>query len=423
MVPKLCKVGEGETNFFKNLLDKELFLIVFSFLIFITLTSFIGNLFQPIYGLADFNFGAAGDWGCNSNTEATVANMDNKNPEIAFGLGDYSYQSTGTCWFNDIAPIDNIMRIAIGNHEDDSDEGFSGYMSHFGLSQTYYSFNHQNVHVLVMDTDKDSYSSGSSQYNFVINDLQSASQNPNIKWIIVYLHKQLYTSPNTCGASSCSNTATDPTNLRNTYHAKFEQYGVDLVLNGHLHNYQRTYPIKYDPGSPSSPTVTDSSSANYIDPEGQIFATVGTGGVNFHALSGKASFVSSQQDDFFGQLDIRITNDGNKLEGRFYRNNGAILDSFSITKTGNLPPPPQGSYDYAPSLQLTGSNYEDVPSSSSLQLSQFSVAAWFKTSTNFGSDVFIVNKGGIGSESSGQNMNYGIWMTSSENIIAGFETS
>jgi hypothetical protein len=58
-----------------------------------------------------------------------------------------------------------------------------------------------------------------------------------------------------------------------------------------------------------------------------------------------------------------------------------------------------------------------------LQLSQFSVATWFKTSTNFGSDAFIVNKGGSGSDSSGQNLNYGIWMTSTEKIKAGFETS
>jgi hypothetical protein len=76
--------------------------------------------FLPTHALADFNFGAAGDWGCSSNAEATVANMDNKDPEVAFGLGDYSYSSTGTCWFNDIAPIDNIMKIAIGNHEDDT---------------------------------------------------------------------------------------------------------------------------------------------------------------------------------------------------------------------------------------------------------------------------------------------------------------
>ncbi|CAN5464785.1 hypothetical protein BH18THE1_BH18THE1_17630 [soil metagenome] len=83
---------------------------------------------------------------------------------------------------------------------------------------------------------------------------------------------------------------------------------------------------------------------------------------------------------------------------------------------------PSGSYHYSPGLALAGSNYQDVTSTNLLQVSQFSVAAWFKTSTNFASDAFIVNKGGVGSESSGQNMNYGIWMTKSEKINAGFES-
>jgi len=82
-----------------------------------------------------------------------------------------------------------------------------------------------------------------------------------------------------------------------------------------------------------------------------------------------------------------------------------------------------GSYHYSPSFVISGNNYQDVTSSSSLQLSQFSVAAWFKTSSNFISDAFIVNKGGAGSDSSGQNLNYGIWMTSTEKVKAGFETS
>ena len=94
------------------------------------------------------------------------------------------------------------MKIAIGNHDDDDSEGFSGYMSHFGLSQTYYSFDRAGINmVLVMDTDRVSYASGSAQRNFVQSDLQSASTNPNVKWIIVYLHKPMYTSPNTCGSS------------------------------------------------------------------------------------------------------------------------------------------------------------------------------------------------------------------------------
>jgi hypothetical protein len=292
----------------------------------------------------------------------------------------------------------------------------------------------------------------------------------------------------------------------------FDQYGVDLVLQGHVHNYQRTYQLKYDAGSPSSPTIGSNNANTYTEGNGAVFAIVGTGGVNFHALSGKAAFTSVQQDDFFGQLEIKVTNSGNKLEGRFYRNgNNAILDSFSITKASNSPPvannqavnviqntatpitlsatdpnnnpltysivtqpshgsvspttpggpsrtytptnsylgpdsftfkandgavdsntatvsinvieQPQGGYNYAPSFVATGSSYNDTPDSASLRLNQFTVAAWFKTSTNFGSDAFIVNKGGVGSDSSGQNLNYGIWMNSAEQVKAGFETS
>ncbi|HJY09637.1 MAG TPA: discoidin domain-containing protein, partial [Nitrososphaeraceae archaeon] len=107
-----------------------------------------------------------------------------------------------------------------------------------------------------------------------------------------------------------------------------------------------------------------------------------------------------------------------------FKANDGTVDSNTASVSITVQEPTQGgSYNYSPSLALTGSNFQDVASSSSLQLSQFSVAAWFKTSSNFGSDAFIVNKGGAGSDSSGQNLNYGIWMTSSEQIKAGFETS
>jgi hypothetical protein len=479
--------------------------------------SLLGLIFLSVFGGIHSSFGdstytAAGDWGCTSNTDQTVSNMAGKNPERVFGLGDYSYQSTGTCWFNKIGSIDDNMFIAIGNHEDDDSEGFSGYMNKFGLSQTYYSFNHEDAHILVVDTDRNSYSSGSAQRTFVQNDLQSASTNPNIKWIILYLHKPLYTSPNECSSGSCSNTGTEITNIRNWLGPLVDKYGVDLVLEGHIHNYQRSFQLKYDPGSPSSPTIGSNNANTYTEGKGAVYAIVGTGGVNFHALSGKASFTSVQQDDFFGQLQVKVTNSGNTLEGKFYRNgNNAVLDSFSITKAVNSPPvannqainvikntatpitltatdpnnnpltysivsqpshggvtpttpggpartytpttnylgpdsftfkandgtvdsntatvsinvieQPQGSYNYAPSFVATGSSFNDTPDSASLRLNQFTVASWFKTSTNFGSDAYIVNKGGVGSDSSGQNLNYGIWMNSAEQVKAGFETS
>ena len=112
--------------------------------------------------------------------------------------------------------------------------------------------------------------------------------------------------------------------------------------------------------------------------------------------------------------------DGNG-HGYFTGDQDSIAEPLLYTGSSASVTP--GTYHYSPSLVLAGSNYQDVTSSPALQPSQFSVAAWFKTSSNFVSDSFIVNKGGVGSDSAGQNLNYGIWMTSSEKVKAGFETS
>lgn len=366
-----------------------------------------------VYGLSDFNIDSVGDWGCNSNTKSTVNNIKGKSPELVLALGDYSYQPTATCWLNTISSIKGITKINIGNHENDADEDLNKYLSSFGLSKQYYSYNFQNVHVLTMATEI-SFSTSSAQYNFVKNDLAAASTNPNIKWIIVNYHRAMYTSPNTCSSSTCHGSSS----LRDAYHPLFDKYGVDLVLQGHVHNYQRTFPIKYNPSSPSNPMKTSTSTSTYTDPPGEIFAIVGTGGINFHGLSGKSSFVVSQQDSQFGILDLQITDNGNKLQAKYITNGGSVKDQFSISKSATT-----SGYHYDPSLSLSGSNYFDIPSSSSLQLSKFTVATWFKTSTDYSSDAFIVNKGGLSSDNPGENLNYGIWMSSTEQIKGGFEAS
>jgi hypothetical protein len=108
---------------------------------------------------------------------------------------------------------------------------------------------------------------------------------------------------------------------------------VDLVLQGHVHNYQRTYPLKYDPVSPSSPTITSTNTSSYTDPQGEIFATVGTGGINFHGFSDRSYFVVNQQAQKFGILDISMDDDGSKLNGRYYANGASFpSDQFSISK-------------------------------------------------------------------------------------------
>ena len=90
--------------------------------------------------LADFNFAAAGDWGCTSDTTNTVKNIIEQDPEIVLALGDLSYNSTAKCWLGIIDPIADKTKIAIGNHETDSTKKLEDYMEFFGLEKQYYSF-------------------------------------------------------------------------------------------------------------------------------------------------------------------------------------------------------------------------------------------------------------------------------------------
>ena len=271
---------------------------------------------------SEFNFAAAGDWGCTDDTKDTVNNIVDKKPELVLGLGDYSYENTTDCWLKIVDPIDDKMKIVIGNHDHGEDEKLSALMNQFGLTEQYYSFDLQNIHFTALSTEV-SFNVNSAQYKFVKNDLSKAASDPNIDWIVVYFHRPMYTLPSTHAAISF---------LRSTYHPLFEQYGVDLVLEGHNHNYQRTYPIKFNSVVPRHPIETSTNTTSYTDPDGQIFVTVGTGGVSLYPFTGKEDYFVKQSIGF-GIINVDITNNGRTLTGKFYSNkDGTIIDQFTIYK-------------------------------------------------------------------------------------------
>jgi predicted phosphodiesterase len=286
--------------------------------------------------LPDWNFAAAGDWGCTTDTTNTVNNIVNKDPELVLGLGDNAYDDSADCWFDIIQPIDSKMKIVIGNHDAENNR-LDPYINHFNLEKQYYSFNYQNVHFLALSTDITTRP-GSTQYNFVKNDLADAAANSSIHWIVVYMHRHLYTSPSKPLVSE---------NYRNALHPLFDQYGVDFVLQGHNHNYQRTYPLKFNSNNSDDPIVTDKNTSMYSNPENPIFIIAGLGGASYiHKFTGdQAEFVAKQFNDRnYGFVDIDVINDGHTLRGTYYANkdlgSGLILDSFTINKTVLFSPPP-----------------------------------------------------------------------------------
>jgi calcineurin-like phosphoesterase family protein len=287
---------------------------------------------------SDFNFAVVGDWGCTKNTKKTVDSIENHYPELVFSLGDTSYGSNINCWADIIKPISDKIKAVIGNHDVMSPILLEQHLKKFGLDKPYYSFDYNNnIHFLMMDSES-SYLPGTDpdfsdlenteQYKFVKNDLSKASKNPNLKWIIVMSHRQFYSS--SCGDhDSC-----EPIKkMRDAYHPLFERYGVDLLFSGHAHNYERTYPLFYNNMNSSEPIIEEKNKTDYKSPKGMFQIIVGTGGIDFDDFSNQEPFVVYQQDSDYGFLNVDvITDQENVLVGKYYANDGDILDEFKIVK-------------------------------------------------------------------------------------------
>lgn len=228
------------------------------------------------------------------------------------------------------------MMIVVGNHEHKiytsnttsfpSPERLKRYMNHFNLSKEFYSFDYKNVHFIAMSTEIP-LKRDTEQYKFVLNDLKKAAKNPNINWIVVFYHQVAYTSPSYLKSIPA---------IRDTYHPIFQKYGVDLILQGHIHNYQRSYPIEYNNENSDNPFIMDSAKTDYHNPKGPIFTIVGTGGAAvIHNFTGSPAPYTAVQFNAFGFLNLRVIHNGTILVGDFHDNDGTIRDHFTITKSGN----------------------------------------------------------------------------------------
>jgi hypothetical protein len=281
--------------------------------------------------IGGFNFAAAGDWACTSKAKDTVKNIIDHDSELVLALGDLSYDSSAKCWLKIIKPIAEKTKITIGNHEADSSKKLKDYMKAFNLEKQYYSFNYQNVHFLALSTET-SYDEGSKQYKFAEQDLEQYSNDKSIDWIVVFYHKQAYSS---------GGGLPDEKDFRENYHPLFDKYNVDLALQGHHHAYERFYPITFNDNNDNKPIVNAQDKVKgsnvFQNPEGTIFLTVGTGGAESMMVSKNKPFSAAREDGKFGILNISIQKNEDKkniLTGTFIDNKKKhkILDEFSIIK-------------------------------------------------------------------------------------------
>lgn len=274
------------------------------------------------------------DFGEENTTEDIVAAMTGAN--LVISSGDQAYASSPSQFLSIITPLASIWVDCIGNHDDTSSKqnaylNASHYSPRHFYQNTptihYYYVIIENVAVIVMSTET-SFSSGSTQYDAINSFLTEIKNNPNIDWIIVTQHRPYF------GPSSTH--SNNEGNIVQTYHPIFDQYKVDIVFTAHNHNFYRTYPVKYNSGSPTSPTVTDNTNGPYTGGVGEIFIGNGTGGHdsggNLYPQGAKPSFVKYQNDSENGNSKIVLSNNNKTLTYTWTTLDGTVRETFVINK-------------------------------------------------------------------------------------------
>lgn len=299
----------------------------------------------------DLNIVAVGDFYCNDETKDTIENIISINPELIITTGDHVKDVNSIkCWAEMSEPIKNKMKIAIGNHDIEFEKIYKQLVKYHNLTNPYYSHDFRNIHFISFSTEHP-FEEGSKQYEFIKNDLEKASKNQTVDWIIVHNHKPLYSTRNDFDIAQ---------ELRDTYHPLFEKYNVDLVISSHNQYYERTYPLtyNYDTDKPDNVQIVtiydektdlewiytrtlgnnsiaqDYPNPNYYhNPNGIIFLTVGTAGDGLKEIMDRRSYYVIQDEDEFGFLNLKLENNGKKIIGEFHSNtDDKIIDHFEITK-------------------------------------------------------------------------------------------
>lgn len=274
----------------------------------------------------------AGDWGCQSMTQQVVNLIIERAPNVVVSGGDNSYDSSVTCWITRMNQIKSALpgltfKGVIGNHDNESSSKRNANLAFYGESVSFYSFNVENIHIICFDSEI-SFSTSSAQYAFIKADIEAARANPAIQWTMILLHKNFVTAETRHSGNQGNVTA--------IYMPILDTNQVDLILTGHNHNYQRTFPIRNNASDPETPIVTDATAGPYTQGVGRIHLVVGTGGRDsgsgLYSIDNSPAFNAFQTDSENGVLELVTSNNGQTLTGRFITVDGETLDTFVINR-------------------------------------------------------------------------------------------
>ena len=181
-----------------------------------------------------------------------MKNENNYHADLVISLGDQTEDSYDSEYRdNFIKPLQPIignspLYTVIGNH-DTHDESGNTYRENFALpsdgasggvatgSEDYYSFNYANIHFVVLSTETKYTASLNTQALWLEKDLKSNK----LPWVVVSFHRPIHS-----GGHHNTDASGTAEKQRVAWLGLLEKYGVDLILTGHNHVYERSMFIK-----------------------------------------------------------------------------------------------------------------------------------------------------------------------------------
>jgi len=154
---------------------------------------------------------------------------------------------------------------------------------------------------------------------------------PSGMWKIVYMHKPLYCSAND---DHCIGEAEV---MRNYFEKIFNDNKVDLIIAGHLHVYERGFPIGI--GAQVDFNSISNDNNTYTNPQYPTHVVCGAaGGIEgiFDTPYPLKNFTNIAIGHFSGICEFSVDLSGNKLSMNYVNTqNGLVVDQFSIIKDNN----------------------------------------------------------------------------------------
>lgn len=298
-----------------------------------------------------------GDSGTKNQNQRNVRDAyyswsTNRTPDLWLMLGDNAYDDGTDDEFQaavfDVYPDTlrkSVLWPTLGNHDGHTADSLteSGpYYENFTLprngeaggfasgTEAYYSFDYANIHFICLESYETDRSTNGGMFIWMNSDINASTQ----EWIIAFWHHPPYTK-----GSHNSDTENELKQMRTNFLPKLEAAGVDLVLCGHSHSYERSFLINHHYGTSSTfnagMKVDGGSGREDGDgaydktlTNGAVYAVAGSSGqISGGTLNHPAMFTSLNE---LGSMVIDV--EGAELRASFIGNTPVVKDYFTIRK-------------------------------------------------------------------------------------------